>query len=715
MIPLLTLALLFSLSSHDNERDGRALQAQQLFRATMAARDSLSLENYIKQLEQVTQLDKKNAQAFLELGLAYTRLENVSGRERALLALERAVQLEPKNTNMHYALAELHIKRTFEGAAKDEFKRIIKLDPADARPYYHLAFFKEEDMLHYREMVSLHENATIFFSDFAEEDYRDAEELYRTALALDPLMHAASYRLAGLYFEARRFEEMAEVLQAALIQRLPATNHDAAFSLLKQPSYFDLNLLLGLAHTRLQQTDQAQRAFEAAFAEMSSEDRQFFFSLATVLSPKELKGYLAAADTARRLEEKNFWNARDPLFMTSANERMLEHFSRMAYANLRFSFPERKIAGWKTDRGQALIRFGFPKGRLRTRADLTSTPTGHITLNSSREVWDYGDFHMLYEDRFLNQNYSFAWSMDPNGDGKNLFDRQIRLTPERFEFEHGGKRLQLPRVIAQFRALHSDSTLLEIYYGLAANELEPAAKTSEQQQYQLERGFFLCNENWQPVFSRREQRKLNLPHAASDSAALLIDRWTLHAPHGDFRFSLEARDRTTNHSGAERDSLLIEDFSANSLRLSSVVLASRVAEASAELALYRKGELTLIPNLRRQFEVDSTVYLYYEIYNLALNAEAQTRFRIEYTIAPVPATSSQIVNAFKSLGRWFGVNERPVAVTSSFQASGTTAEEKLHHAIAIPNAKPDTYRLTLTVFDLNAEQRFSREVNFEIR
>ncbi len=714
MVSLLTFTLLLSLSSRGNERDERVLQAQQLLRATLAARDSLSLDLYIKQLEQVTRLDKKNAEAFLELGLGYTRLETVWGRERALLAMEHAIKLEPRNTAFHYALAELHIKRTFEGAAKSEFKRIMQLDPSDARPYYHLALFKEEDMLHYREMVSLHENATIFFSDFAEEDFREAEELYRTAIALDSQLLAASYRLAGLYFEAQRFQEMAEVLLAALEQRARSAKSNAAPSLLPQPTFLDLNLLLGLAHTRLHQTEEAQHVFETAFAEMPNADRQLFFSLATVLSPEELKAHFAANEATRQLEEQNFWNARDPLFTTSANERMLEHFSRMAYASLRFGFPERKIAGWKTDRGQTLIRFGFPKGRMRTRADLGSTPTGHITLNASKEVWDYGDFHMLYEDRFLNQNYSFAWSMDTEGDGRNLFDRQIRRTPERFEFQHGGKWLQLPHVIAQFRSPHKDSTLLEVYYGLAAIDLEPATKTVGQHHYQLERGFFLCEQNWQPVFARREPRTLVFPHAANDSAALLLDRWSLHAPPGQFQLALEAIDRQTKHSGAEREALTIENFSTASLRMSSIILATQAARASADLSLYRKGEINLIPNLRRQFEADSSLYVYYEIYNLAFNGNGQTSFRIEYTIAPAPAQTTQLTNAFKTLGRWLGMNERPIAITSSFQAGGATAEEKLHHALALPGAKPGPYRLTIAVLDLNTQQRFNRWADFEI-
>ena len=400
--------------------------------------------------------------------------------------------------------------------------------------------------------------------------------------------------------------------------------------------------------------------------------------------------------------------------MTSANERMLEHFSRVAYSNLRFSFPERKIAGWKTDRGQALIRFGFPRGRVRTRADLGATPTGRITLDASKEMWDYGDFHMLYEDRFLNQNYSFAWSMEPNGDGKNLFDQQIRITPERFEFPHGGKRLQLPHVIAQFRAPHGDSTLLEVYYGLAANELTQARETHEQKHFQLERGFFLCDQNWRPFFSRRESRKLVFHQTKKDTSALLLDRWSMHAPHGEFQLSLEMLDRTSKRSGAERDTLVVENFATDSLRLSSIVLAARVEEVNDELVVYRKGDLSLVPNLRRQVASDSSLYIYYEVYKLTFNASGQTNFRIEYTIAPAPAQSTQLAHAFKTLGRWLGMNEKPIAITSSFQTSGAATEEKLHHALALPGLKPGLYRLVLAVLDLNSEQRFSREVGFEI-
>lgn len=713
MFALIIFAWLLVSPSDNGAAPDRELQAQQLLRATLAARDSLPLNDYIKQLEQVTRRDKKNANAFHELGVAYTRLETVWGRERALRAMERAIQLRPRDTTLHYSLAELHIKRGFDGAAVSAFKKIMQLDPSDGRPYYHLALFKEEDMLRFREMVSLHENTTIFFSDFAEEDYREAEEMYRTAIALDPKLFAASYRLAGLYYEARRFEEMADVLTAAIARHASPPARSPS-TLLHHPSLFDLNLLLGLAQTRLHQTEKAQQAFERAFAAMPEEDRQLFFSLATVLSPDSLKRYLAADQSARRNVEQDFWQARDPLFLTTANERMLEHFSRIAYANLRFSFPEKNIAGWKTDRGQALIRFGFPKGRVRTRADLGSTPTGRITLNSSKEVWDYGDFHMLYEDRFLNQNYAFAWGSVSNSDGKDLFERQIRVTPERFEFPHGGKRLRMPHVIAQFRSAHSDSTLLEIFYGLPLRDLAPVTQSDAQKRFDLERGLFLCDQNWQPVLARREARKLIYNYTSADTVALLIERWPVLAPIGEYELSLEAIDRQSGRSGAERETLRIEKFSRDRLQMSSVILATQVEGASAELVLYRKDESCIIPNLSRQIAADSAFYVYYEVYNLVLDQAGQSRFRIENMIEPAPAKESNLTSAVKSLGRLFGFDERAVAVTSSFETSGATSEEKLHHAFTLPNAKPGAYRLTITVIDLNTLQRFARTLDFEI-
>jgi GWxTD domain-containing protein len=718
MIAWLTIACL-AIAPGSSDSASKAQRAEQLLRETIAAGDSLPLDGYIRNLKKVTRWDRHNAEGFYRLGLAWAKKGTLEGRMHACLALERAIELEPRNTTFRYALAQLHLQRNFDGSARQEFKKIMKLDPADARPYYHLALFEEEGMLRNRDKVSFHENASISFFSFAVDSYVEAERMLRTAVALDPLLLGAYYHLAGLYFEAERFQEMADLLQDAVTIN---ADHGAAPDenvFLPQPGLADIYLLQGFACTRLTQMEKAQQAYDRAFVHMSPDERDLFYSLSTVLAPDSLRAYMQLKTEPRAHMAARFWQGRDPLFLTNVNERLLEHFSRIAYANLRFSLPLKGIAGWKTDRGRTLIRFGFPRGRVRTPADLGTSPTGHITFVASREMWDYGDFYLLYEDRNMSQNYSFAWSFDPNLDGKNLFENKIEKEPERYDFPHGGRPLDLPHVVAQFRAPSgaggpSDSTLLEIYYGLHTAALQPQALRDTLQSFALRRGVFLCDANWNSIVQRREQRRLRYADT-TDGESLLLERWTLPSAPGRYNLSLEVQDQISGHTGAQREALTVEKFSADSLQMSSVLLAKRVTEAQPGLVLYQKGEVSIIPNLSRVFTTEAPIYVYYEVYNFDLDETGGSYFRVENKVEPLAARDNLLAGAVKMLGRWLGGGEKPVVITSSFETRGMSAEEKLYHAIELTGAEAGDYRLTITVTDLRTQQRAFRSLNFSLQ
>jgi GWxTD domain-containing protein len=727
MLPLLitTLAVLIVGGSPPGTDSAKRVAAQKLFHETASARDSLPLDTYIAQLEQVIQLDKKFAEAFHELGRAWIEKGTIDGRNRAQLVLERAIQLAPRNTDYHYTLAQLHLRRNMHGAAASEFRKIMKIDPADPRPYYHLALFKEEDMFHYRDLISPHEDATIYFYEFAEEDFVEAERLLRTAIVLDPKMAEAYYRLAALYYEARRYEEMADLLEQAIAQKSSA----------------DFFLFLGLARQRLEDNDGAMAAYERALQLMSPTDREFFYSLQTVLSPDSLKVYEHSADSLKTQMERQFWKSRDPLFLTSANERLLEHFGRIAYANLRYSFPEKKIEGWKTDRGKTLIRFGEPRWRVRTRADLGTTPAGHVTLNASKEFWDYGDFRMIFDDRFLNRNYSFAWGGIDQTDGKWLFENKIHEESERYTFPHGGQRLHLPHVIAQFRDSDDksisgkDSTLLEIYFGIsdsALNEVEypdfPLGVQKESRGYELRRGLFFFDEKWNAVAQWQEDRQLlqtpvsrlaqskNVPRLSGVvlSNHYLIDRWPVRLPPGAYNFSLEVLDRESGHSGAERERIIVEDFSDGRLHISSIILANLPKDESSALTIYSKDGINLVPNLFRRFSPQTPIYVYYEVYNLQLDAGGQSRYRIDNIVEPLIKGKGILASALGRFSRILGLGERPVSITSSFESIGTSSTEKIYHSLEIQGQQTAQYNLTIRFTDLITGQSTSQQVTFEM-
>jgi len=94
----------------------------------------------------------------------------------------------------------------------------------------------------------------------------------------------------------------------------------------------------------------------------------------------------AAPEMKRDLFQK-FWRTKDPTPQTERNEIMEEYYSRIAYANVHFSY---YLDGWKADMGMIYILFGAPSNIERHPFEMNSKPY---------EIWSY------YE---LNREFIFV-------------------------------------------------------------------------------------------------------------------------------------------------------------------------------------------------------------------------------------------------------------------------------------------------------------------
>jgi GWxTD domain-containing protein len=89
---------------------------------------------------------------------------------------------------------------------------------------------------------------------------------------------------------------------------------------------------------------------------------------------------------AKTLEEKqkaflDFWRKRDPNPSTPRNEKMIEFYQRVEYANKHFSHYRE---GWRTDMGMVYIIFGPPGAVDRHPFEMDSKPY---------EIWSYFDLN----------------------------------------------------------------------------------------------------------------------------------------------------------------------------------------------------------------------------------------------------------------------------------------------------------------------------------
>lgn len=101
--------------------------------------------------------------------------------------------------------------------------------------------------------------------------------------------------------------------------------------------------------------------------------------LTPIADPKEIRAIQSGETTEARLDRfLAFWKKRDPTPGTTANEKMVEYYYRVASADKRFG-----REGWRSDRGNILIRYGLPD-------DIARHP---YTFNSKAyEVWRYERF-----------------------------------------------------------------------------------------------------------------------------------------------------------------------------------------------------------------------------------------------------------------------------------------------------------------------------------
>src|SRR5690606_5565728 len=86
----------------------------------------------------------------------------------------------------------------------------------------------------------------------------------------------------------------------------------------------------GHAHYRSGNMDAAAKSFETAFTYMSEEEQVAFESLEFLL-PEEERARLRDDPVAYA---SRFWTSKDPRYLTPYNERKLEHYARLVYADL---------------------------------------------------------------------------------------------------------------------------------------------------------------------------------------------------------------------------------------------------------------------------------------------------------------------------------------------------------------------------------------------
>lgn len=514
--------------------------------------------------------------------------------------------------------------------------------------------------------------------------------------------------------------------------------YDEALQMLSQMYVFfpedpELWTYLGYAHYHSGNMEAASKSFETAFKYMDGETQYAYNHLENILPEDELAAYKKdeAAYTAR------FWTSKDPRYLTPFNERKIEHYARLTYADLLYGSPAVDLKGWNTERGQILVRYGAPQGDVTIiprsgsgvmqgspeKVGSLEDPTGDsgLAIQVGRQgsgwdmfeeantynIWDYGEFKFVFEDPFRNGEYRlYSPSAADISDGAIPYvndyiikaKETIRETPERYEYEAPGRQIELPYAVASFKGAEGTTDVYVNYAVPVTDAYDPKAEFIN---ITANQGMFVVAENRDMLVERR-RTIYGLPTSQIvrfDESNLWVDTQRLTTPPGRHEISVEFETSGGGTVAVQRRQVDVQDFSGTQLSMSDILLAYRIEEADlvegTKSDILRKG-LSIQPAPWTVFGTDQPIYIYFEIYNLAQDDTGLARYEVEAELTP-KESGNGVTRAVRNL---FGGGGR--GVSTGVPISVEASEDGQYLILDAENLESGLFTLTVKITDQNS-------------
>jgi len=646
----------------------------------------------------------EEASGYNGIGLVY--LEQGKNPRRAEANFRKALKRDRGFAEAQYNIARLYMKHR-PGKARQAFEKVLEMDAGHLDTHYQLGMLFE-----------------------IEARPLPAIEAYRKQLLEDPSHGQSALRLAKLWVaQGETGGAISLLTKLANSGQYPEAIRDLALIRLNEGAF-----------------ERAQELFDTYLGAMTESERRRWRGIRLVVNREERERL--ESDSTGGLSETRFWDWSDPAPLTKANERLLEHYRRVAFALEHYPRGE----NWWDKRGEIFIRFGEPdhisrwddiNNELNRRVQDARTnfadrskvglrinpgqPMFPLPATARWEYWIYtqidGGVEFTFVKEFNHQEYEFAQM--PRGISPSLEVEIAKLqsgviieamsarTPAIYKPDFADLPIVFYYYPAGFRGENA-KTRLEIYYGLPASEISRLNVDESTDLILLDRGVALYNSQWEEVYRVVDQLALSTPSEAQvEEGAFIPGALPVDLPPGEYKIALQIRDVVSGKSQVYQQQIQLDDYSGlEDLQISDIELAFSVLETDGQGDFVKNG-LNVIPMSSRSFRNNQSAFVYFEIYNLKVDAFGQTRYRVDYTLRSHEKRSAPS-RILRGLGSAIRVSEKDQEIAISYDQVGEKADEVAYVELDLSGTRTGGQLVRVSVTDLVSEQTSSREITFRI-
>jgi GWxTD domain-containing protein len=515
------------------------------------------------------------------------------------------------------------------------------------------ARFAIAEMLGPQEWGTTLEKAGGDIQAYVEDRADEAVERLSDILVLKPDHVAAQLLLGMVLYENEMFHRL-----VGLFENYRRGNPDSA-----EP-YFMLSLALNAQGD----DEHARIAFAHGLNRLEGEDRYL------------RAGFLfheAVAQNAASL--KRTWAPEDPLYLTNTNERLMEHFHRVAYANLRFSEDDEMRGGWESDRGKVYIRYGAPAERF-----ISASSVG------PDQLWSYEDFSVA----FMRLRAS-PWTYRNGIIGRTEFRTMADLAKSFPPASHVAKQwTQFPLScrLVQFKG-EGQTARVDINLTFRDRRIDSKKGPKGARKVDVDLGILALDSNWR-VIERTDSQLDHLVWLKGDTeGGYFVKSDFLELAPGLVQIHAECLDRVSSIIGVFHDTLQVRIFGGNELAISDIAINRRSIRRPGSVG--RAGRVFLHAP-ERTGSIGKTLEVYAEVYNLGVfEAPDSSRFTVQFAVRP-----SEDPNGW--------------AVISSEVNRGVSRSESLDLKLGLAKTAPGPKVLRLRVTDQARAETIEATTDFRV-
>ena len=341
------------------------------------------------------------------------------------------------------------------------------------------------------------------------------------------------------------------------------------------------------------------------------------------------------------------------------------------------------------------------------------------------ETWVYvnvgGGIEITFTDEFHNGIYNYApapldaripsrqQAMLNRYNPHNVYRMAAAATPDYYVRSQNEYPMEFYYDSADFRGHQGYDTALEVYAGIPRHEghyLDDDDRT----EIDAERTVALRNRTTGAVYRSHELiRFAARGDVTAERSAFVPDLARMDVPAGLYLMEVKMKDRLSIRHARYRQDVEVESYVGTGLQISDLEMAWRISTSENE-DKFSKGRLWVIPLPTRTYEGGQSVFVYYEIYNLAKDEFGQTNYEVSYTVTSNDNPGA--VGIISSLTRWRKGKREELSVT--YRQQGTETQEAEYVELELENRPPGKYLLKVTVKDVNTGETVEKDAGFVI-